>query len=226
MIGREARAMPLRLVYFEGCPNAGAARAALERAGLAYEAVRQDDLGADHPWRRYTSPTLLDGDRVLFGAATAGGGGCTVPAVPPADLLAGLGGGGPTAGRRPPAGILSTVGAVGSASAVAFCPICYPAIGTFLAAIGLGVVVSEAALRSLVLALLALGWFGLWWSYRREHGRVLPLALGVAAGAALFAGRYVWFTPPVMYAGVAGMIGAGAWNLLLRRRCRGGCGRT
>jgi hypothetical protein len=130
--------------------------------------------------------------------------------------------GGPT-GRKGPAGILSSVGAAGSAAAVSFCPICYPAIGAFLASVGLGVVVNEDALRSIVLVLLGLAWFGLWWSYRREHGRALPLALGVAAGVALFAGRYVWFVPPVMYAGVGGMVGAGAWNLLLRRRCRGAC---
>jgi mercuric ion transport protein len=118
---------------------------------------------------------------------------------------------------------LSTVGSIGAAASVAFCPVCYPAIGAVMAAVGLGFVVDEVVLMPLLIGLIALSWFGLFWSYHREHHYLTPLMIALASGAALLVGRYFWFNQPLMYAGIAGMVGAGIGNLLLRKQCKRKC---
>jgi mercuric ion transport protein len=81
----EASMEPLTLVYFDGCPNAPRARAALHEAGLAFEEVLQDDLPPGHPLRGYTSPSILAGERLLYGT-DAGESGCSVSSPNPALL--------------------------------------------------------------------------------------------------------------------------------------------
>lgn len=77
----------LRLVYFDGCPNAEAVRAALRNAGHPWDEVRQDDLPDGDPLHGYTSPTVLLGQDVLFGIATSDGqSGCSVQPLEPAEL--------------------------------------------------------------------------------------------------------------------------------------------
>jgi len=79
----------LTLITFEGCPNAPRARQVLQRAGRPFREVRRDDLPAGHPLRAYTSPTILDGERVLYGAAS-GEAGCSVAPLDAERLLADL----------------------------------------------------------------------------------------------------------------------------------------
>ncbi len=67
----------LTLIYFEGCPNAQAARDVLQESGVPYGEVRQDDLPAGHPQRGYTSPTVLAGEVLLYGAVS-GEPGCSI----------------------------------------------------------------------------------------------------------------------------------------------------
>lgn len=69
----------VKLIYFEGCPNADKVRRNLTEAGIEFSLVRQDDLPTDDPMRRYSSPSILKDDQVMFGAMTdAGGGGCSL----------------------------------------------------------------------------------------------------------------------------------------------------
>lgn len=80
----------LTLVYFAGCPHAGPARDLLAQTGRPFVQVRQEDLPADHPHRRYTSPTLLAADgRVLWGSASDAPG-CSVGGLDAAALRAAL----------------------------------------------------------------------------------------------------------------------------------------
>lgn len=117
---------------------------------------------------------------------------------------------------------LATLGSLGSAITVGFCPVCIPAIGALLSAIGLGFLVNEAVLRPLLIAFILLAWFGYAWSFAKEHRVIYPLILGVFAGISLYVGRYVYLggllNAVLMYGGVIAMIGASVWNILLRKR--------
>jgi hypothetical protein len=79
----------LTLITFEGCPNAARAREVLRAAGRTWREVRQDDLPPGHPQRAYTSPTILDGERVVYGA-TSGEAGCSIAPLEPERLLEAL----------------------------------------------------------------------------------------------------------------------------------------
>ncbi len=70
--------MRLKLIYFSGCPNVQPAKDLIASAGLAADEVDQDDLPESDPLRGYSSPTLLIGDKILFGSAVGVGGGCSL----------------------------------------------------------------------------------------------------------------------------------------------------
>lgn len=74
----------LKLVYFEGCPNAKLAETRLKEAGIEFDRICQDSLAQDSPYKSYSSPTLLMGEAIVFGAATGTDGGCSLdlPDVP------------------------------------------------------------------------------------------------------------------------------------------------
>ena len=77
----------LKLIYFEGCPHVDLARKSLQLAGYLFDEIRQDDLPEGHPLKDYTSPTLLKGERVIFGTLSGSGrGGCSL-AIPTADEI-------------------------------------------------------------------------------------------------------------------------------------------
>lgn len=68
------------LIYFEGCPNAAEAKRRLQDARIDFLDEKQDSLPKGHPHLDYSSPTLLVGDQIIFGAKTTGGGasGCSL----------------------------------------------------------------------------------------------------------------------------------------------------
>jgi glutaredoxin len=78
---------PLTLLYCEGCPYAEQARRILQNTGYPFTSVRTESLPPGHPQRGYTSPTILLGERVLYGM---GGGevGCSVGPIDGARIQA------------------------------------------------------------------------------------------------------------------------------------------
>lgn len=79
----------LTLVYFAGCPNAERARAILQQSGQPFREVCQDTLPAGHPYWSYASPSILLGERLVFGEKTGeGAGGCSIEPLDGAALLA------------------------------------------------------------------------------------------------------------------------------------------
>ncbi len=80
----------LTLITFKGCPNAARARELLAAAGRPYTEVVQDDLPPGHPQRAYTSPTILQGERIVYGAAS-GEEGCSSGPLDEQAILRGLG---------------------------------------------------------------------------------------------------------------------------------------
>lgn len=90
--------LPIELVFFEGCPNAGQARvnlrAALERTGLVQTWTERDLDAPDVATRLrpYASPTVLvDGVDVTGGAepsrSGAGGRACRSDGAPSTDQI-------------------------------------------------------------------------------------------------------------------------------------------
>ena len=77
----------LKLIYFEGCPNAERARKMLTELGVPFEEVKQDDVPVADPLKGYASPTVLDGEKIIFGSKTGGNsGGCSLN-IPSLDQL-------------------------------------------------------------------------------------------------------------------------------------------
>jgi len=117
---------------------------------------------------------------------------------------------------------LATLGSFGSAITVGFCPVCIPAVGALLSAIGLGFLVKEVVLQPLLIAFILSAWFGYVWSYVKEHRVIYPLILGIFAGISLYLGRYVYvgsaFNAALTYGGIVAMIGASVWNIFLGKR--------
>jgi hypothetical protein len=92
----------LTLVTFLGCPNAARARELLRRSGRGFREVSQDDLPPGHPLRGYTSPSILAGERLIFGQAS-GEAGCSIAPLDAEVLLAALEALPVTVPGRPPA---------------------------------------------------------------------------------------------------------------------------
>lgn len=80
----------LKLIYFQGCPNADQAREILAQSGRAFQEVRQDDLPENDPLRRFTSPTILLGEKIVFGMAS-GDAGCSITGLDAANILEQIG---------------------------------------------------------------------------------------------------------------------------------------
>lgn len=212
----------LKLLYFDGCPNANRARQLLSKVGASFEEVRQDDLPSTDPLKGYASPTLLDGEKIVFGSKTGeGSGGCSLD-IPSVDELRIRLGETPRISRKSGKTFLSMLGSLGSAITVGLCPVCIPAIGAFLSAIGMGFLVKEAVLQPLLIGFLAITLFGLFWSYLKEHKRILPFLLGIVMAAGLYVSRYIYISAAansvMMYASIAGIIGVSFWNMRLKKK--------
>ncbi|MBI4403165.1 MAG: MerC domain-containing protein [Deltaproteobacteria bacterium] len=113
---------------------------------------------------------------------------------------------------------LERLGMAGSFLLGAFCPLCIPAIGAFLASLGFTFLVNVTVLKGLMFAFLFLALSGLAFSYIKEHRSKGPLALGILGAFSIYAGRYLFYFIPFVYFGALAFVGASLWNLKLRRR--------
>ena len=209
----------VKFIYFEGCPNADKTRTALKTIGIDFDDVNQGDLPESSIFRSYASPTILQGNNVIFGCETGQGrGGCSLE-VPSINELKDKLGFVVSSNKR--SGFLSGIGSFGSVLTVGLCPVCIPAIGAFLASIGLGFIVQESVLRPVLFIFLAAAISGLLWSYLKEHRNVWPLIGGILMGITLYVGRYVYLGSVInqvlMYGGIAGIIAVCIWSLKLRK---------
>lgn len=61
----------IKLIYFQGCPEAKLAKEALAKAGVeGVEEIIQDGLPKDSVYRKYTSPSILVNENLLYGIET------------------------------------------------------------------------------------------------------------------------------------------------------------
>ena len=163
------------------------------------------------------------GPRSVFRAA----GGPDGPA-PPVAVTAGGG-----AGRGALVGALAMVPGIGAARLPAVaCPACWPAYAGLLSSFGVGFVNYTSFLLPIMALFLAVALATLAYQGRRR-GSYGPLLLGAAGTAGLLAGRFAVASDLLIYAGIAALTAASAWNAWPRRGqvCtvsagRAGCGWT
>ncbi len=221
--------MKVQLLYFSGCPHVAGAREHLRRAlGSCGLKVRVEEIDTESPdtpehLRGWGSPTILINGKDLAGIHGPQGASCR--------LYPGAGGhqGEPSEeviraalheARRLRWSWLRSMallpGVIVSLLPSAACPACLAVYGAVLSALGLGVLVTERALVPLIAACLALGVLSVAWT-TRSHGRYGPLVATLVGSLAVVLGRLIWTLPPVLYGGIALLVGASLWNLWLKR---------
>ncbi|MCA9407962.1 MAG: MerC family mercury resistance protein [Candidatus Omnitrophica bacterium] len=115
---------------------------------------------------------------------------------------------------------LAQIASVFSALVAIVCPLCIPALGAFLASIGLGFAVRVSFLQPFLIILLLISLGSLAWS-ARLHKQWWILLIGVVGAFGIYAGRYIWFSLPLMYGGAFLLIGISIVNFKLKLSC--GC---
>src|SRR3989338_7729834 len=92
------------------------------------------------------------------------------------------------------------------------CPLCIPALGAFLASVGLGFALKLEVLKGLLIFFLAAALLSLGWSVKL-HRNWKIFFLGLAGAVLIYAGRHIWFNVVLMWAGAMVLIGTSVWNL-------------
>lgn len=211
------------LLYDRDCPNVRDARTNLVRAfvaaGISPRWSEVDRAAEDTPaeWRGYSSPTVLVDGRDVCGGTPGAGPGCRLRTASVEEVTAKLS---PWETERTATSWRSLVAAAPGIGVALLpklgCPACWPAYAGLLSAIGLGFLIETRYLLALTVAFLALTLAALGWRAERRRGWG-PFALGVLAGALILGGKFALEIDPLMYLGVALLVGASLWNSWPRR---------
>lgn len=67
----------IKFIYFDGCPNAQKVMNILVDLRVEFEKIEQTSLPDGNEFKNYSSPTVIAGDTIVFGAE-ADGGGCSL----------------------------------------------------------------------------------------------------------------------------------------------------
>ena len=117
-------------------------------------------------------------------------------------------------------GLLAAVPGVGAALLLgAACPACWLAYAGLLTTPGLGFLVAQTSLVPVVATAVLLGIALVSFAYRApaRHGYG-PLGLGVVAVSLILTGQFGLLSDPLLYAGLAVLVGASLWNAWPRQR--------
>lgn len=99
------------------------------------------------------------------------------------------------------------------------CPLCLPALGAFLASVGLGFALNVSFLKSLLVVFLALAVGSLAWSAKMHRQWWVIFVAAVGAGL-IYTGRYLWFNPVLMWSGAVLMIVVSVINFRIKSGCK------
>ncbi|MFC3674047.1 MerC domain-containing protein [Ferrovibrio xuzhouensis] len=223
----------VELVYENTCPNVEAARArlaeAFRAAGIApvWSEWEVGNPQAPEHVRRFGSPTILvNGKDIVASPDEDAGSCCRIYAlngdergVPPLDaVVAALVVSSKSAEQprsfRLNAAVLPVVGA--ALLPKLSCPVCWPAYAGLLSSFGIGFVDYTPYLLPLTVVFVSVSVLALAWRApnRRGYG---PFWLGAMAAAAILIGKFGFDNDVAMYAGVALLAAASAWNTWPRR---------
>jgi len=224
------RTMKIQFLSFPGCPNADAARQALRGALEAHSFpphFEEIDLTAEstqYELRAWGSPTILIDGVDVSGERQPAGVSCRLyesaspflRGVPTEDLIRKAIEAARPRRREWIRSLALIPGAVLPLLPAASCPACLTAYAGVLSAVGLGFLLTDQVLKPLIISFLLIGIAGVGFS-TLSHRRPGPLVFTLIGSAAVAVGRLFWSAPPVLYAGVALLIGASLWNLWLKR---------
>jgi len=104
---------------------------------------------------------------------------------------------------------------------VGICPACWPAYAGLLGSLGLGVLLNSAFLFPLTAVFLALALFVLGHRARSRHDYG-PLGVGTVGVAVILLSNFALGSTPLLYLGVAALVGASVWNSWPRKQ-KSGC---
>ena len=118
--------------------------------------------------------------------------------------------------------LLAVVPSVGAAVLpVGFCPACWPVYAGLLGSLGLGFLMETTFLLPLfaVLGLLALASLAHRARSRRGYG---PFGFGTVGLGIALVGKFVLASTPLLYVGLATLVGASLWNSWPQKVCASG----
>ncbi|MFQ5535720.1 MAG: hypothetical protein ACE5EM_13010 [Sphingomonadales bacterium] len=120
--------------------------------------------------------------------------------------------------------IIATVSAAGAGLVpVGACPICMAGTVGVLSSLGLGFMLETRYLLPIIVGFLSMALLTLGYKARARRGYG-PLSVGVAAAAAILAGKFLIASDLPLYAGLAGLSGAAVWKAWpIKNRPSGRC---
>lgn len=228
----------VELVYEPTCPYVEMARShlrdAFKRAGLPphWTEWNTAEHGVPAHARSYGSPTILVDGRDIAGLSPSEAGNCCriydIAAqdrgAPPLDLIV-------TALRAKRDGsdltpLGSNVALLPSIGAALLpkltCPACWPAYAGLLSSLGISFVDYTPYLLPLTAIFLAIALAALAYRASRRRGYA-PFWLGGGAALAVLIGKFGFDSDAAMYAGLAALVVASAWNSWPMRRKAAAC---
>lgn len=220
----------IKFIYFEGCPEAKNIRASLLVAGIYdFKVIVQDQLPEGNPYLKFSSPSVLAGEELIYGIRTdTERASCTFDVVNLVDdkklteRFRELKFKPFTRNRR---NFNSLLGTGLSTLLVLKCPACIPGVLAFLSAIGLSFIITPTLLKSVLVLMLLFTLSGLLYSYTKSHRSIYPLMFGVLFSIGLYVGRFYYMGSInhfITYGAVAGLILTTLWDLKLKtshKRC-------
>ena len=216
----------IKFVYFEGCPEAKNVRAALLLAGInGFKVIIQDTLPKGDPYLKFSSPSVLLEDELIYGIRTDGElASCTFDSINFVDeksLVERF----KQLKTAPAQGNVkrnysSFLGAGLSTLLVLKCPACIPGVMTFFSAVGLSFVITPVVMKSVLISLLLLTLTGLLFSYIKFHKNIYPFILGLGFSVTLYIGRFHYYgieiNQYITYGAIVGLVGISLWDIRLK----------
>lgn len=225
----------VELIYDHDCPNVSITRAQLLRAfsetGIPprwREWERSDSQSPDYV-RGYGSPTILINGKDVAGVTPFDGISCCrlyprtsreMQGVPPAELIASalrtIGSAGAPCERSARIqgwrSSLATLPGIGAALLpLGVCPACWPVYAGLLSAMGLGFLLKSTYLLPVTALFLLAAVSALAFRAKTRRG-YRPFAVGLAASASTFFGKFVLASDVATYGGIVLLLAASVWN--------------
>jgi hypothetical protein len=217
----------IKLIYFNGCPEAKNVRRALLVGGIYdFEVIVQDNLPSGDPYLKFSSPSVLAGSELIYGIRTDGEkASCTFDVINFVDdqklierfreVVRSL-----QRSTNEKRSYTSFLGTAFSTLLVFKCPACIPGAVAFLSALGMSFLITPTILKSILISMLSVTLFALGISFLKAHRNIYPLLLGISFSVALYIGRFHYFDSmlnlSITYIAIAGLVLTSLWDLKLK----------
>lgn len=219
----------VKFIYFDGCPEAKNVRSSLLVAGIYdFEVIVQDELPEGNPYLKFSSPSVLADEELIYGVRTDGErSSCTFDVINFVDNKSLIerfkelkSNSSPTSVTGAKKNYTSLFGTGLTTLLVLKCPACIPGAAAFLSTLGLSFLITPTILKSILVTMLSLTLFGLCFSYFKSHRNIYPLAFGVVFSMAIYVGRFHYLgatiNQSITYVAIAGLVMTSLWDVKLK----------